>query len=112
MTLLFSIYLGTAINISFYSSVINIFKNSQGFNPLFALSVPFFLIFAINFILNFFNWRFLLKPIFIFLAVTSTAVAYNMVKYGVVFDTSMVQNIFETNIAEASSYLNPSLIFW
>lgn len=106
ITFLLSLYLGTVVNLSLYSKLAAIFFTMENVNPLFIISIPFLLTFTLNFAISFINWKFILKPIFILLIITSSIVSYTMVKYGVVFDRDMFQNIFETNIAEAHAYVN------
>ena len=106
ITFLLSLYLGTVVNLSFYSKLVTIFGVMESVNPLFIISIPFFMVFTLNFVLSLLNWRFIIKPVFILLVVSSSIVSYAMVKYGVVFDRDMIQNIFETNTAEAHAYIN------
>lgn len=82
------------------------------FKPGFALSLPFFLIAALNFVFIPFSIRYLVKPFFAFLFVTSSIVSYTMMKYRVLFDQNMIQNIFETNQSEAYAYLNLPIVLW
>lgn len=52
------------------------------------------------------------KPIFIFLVLTSSLASYAQLKYQVIFDYSMIENIIETNTAEISSYISLSSSFY
>lgn len=106
ITLILSLYLGTVVNLSFYSKLVTIFSSMENVNSAFIVSIPFFIVFTLNFALSLLNWRFILKPIFIILVTTSSIVSYAMVKYSVVFDKDMMQNIFETNVAEAYAYIS------
>ncbi len=78
----------------------------------FVISLPFFLIAVLNFIFTPFSFRFILKPFFVFLFLSSSLVTYTTMKYGLVFDQSMIQNIVETNFSEASSYFNLHIFLW
>lgn len=110
ITFLTSLYLGTVLNFSFYEQLATIFEGMDTVHPLFIISIPFFIVFTLNFALNLLNWRFVIKPIIIALLMSSAAVSYAMIKYSVVFDRDMIQNIFETNVAEAHAYINISSI--
>jgi lipid A ethanolaminephosphotransferase len=70
------------------------------------------LIAALNAVFLPFTFRYLLKPFFILLIMTASLVSYAMLKYGIIFDVGMVQNILETNSGEATSYLNASVVLW
>lgn len=110
VTFLTSLYLGTVLNFSFYAQLAAIFKEMAAVHPAFIISIPFFVVFTLNLALNLLNWRYLIKPVIILLLMSSAAVSYAMIKYSVVFDRDMIQNIFETNVAEAHAYINASSI--
>lgn len=78
----------------------------------FAISIPILLVAALNFVFMPFSVRYLVKPFFAFLFVTGSIVSYTMMKYRVLFDRDMIQNIFETNQSEAYSYINLPIIGW
>lgn len=59
-----------------------------------------------------FSFRPILKPFFALLLVVTALASYAQYKYQVIFDRSMIENIFETNSAEAGSYLNIYVIAW
>ncbi len=46
------------------------------------------------------------------LLMTCAATNFMMLKYGVYIDKNMIQNVFETNVREASDLITPSLLFW
>lgn len=96
VTFLTSLYLGTVLNFSFYAQLAAIFKEMATVHPAFIISIPFFVVFTLNLALNLLNWRYLIKPVIILLLMSSAAVSYAMIKYSVVFDRDMIQNIFET----------------
>ena len=76
------------------------------------ISVPFVLVAALNFVFIPFSVRYLLKPFFALLFITGSIVSYASLKYKVVFDQSMIENIIETTPQEAYSYLNVPLLLW
>ncbi len=78
----------------------------------FVISIPFVLVAALNVVFMPFSVRFLLKPFFALLFITGSLVSYSTLKYKVMFDQTMIQNIIETNPQEAHSYLNGSIIIW
>jgi len=52
----------------------------------------------------------LLKPVIYLLTMGNALALYFMVSYGVVLDRSMMGNLFNTDLAEASALLHPSLL--
>ena len=57
-----------------------------------------------------FSWRYVLKPVFVVLLLTCATATYAAWHYGIIFDSTMITNIVETNPAEATSYLSLSSI--
>ncbi|MDH1508079.1 phosphoethanolamine transferase domain-containing protein, partial [Aeromonas caviae] len=78
----------------------------------FAISLPILLVAALNFVFVPFSIRYLVKPFFALLIALSAIVSYTMMKYRVLFDQNMIQNIFETNQNEALAYLSLPIIGW
>ncbi|QKF60429.1 phosphoethanolamine transferase [Campylobacter curvus] len=77
----------------------------------------FFTLPIIYFILTNFIYSILLMPyVWKFIAVLTVLIsslsAYFMGAYGVILDSEMIRNVFETNPAEAASYLNFNLVLW
>lgn len=99
-----SLYFGFILNIPVVTKLIQL--ASEHGNPTFAyfspllLSATFFLIFSV------FNIPYFRKSFFIFLTITSAMASYATYKYGVMFDYSMMENVFETNSGEMFSYVN------
>lgn len=57
-------------------------------------------------------WPYLFKVILVPLLLTSALAFYASIKYNIMFDYTMMENIFETNSGEIYSYLNLSAIVW
>lgn len=90
----------------------NILHSLEHFKIGFAISIPVVLVAALNFVLMPFSIRYFVKPFFAFLFIIGSIASYAMLKYRVIFDRDMVQNVLETNGSEVSSYLNISVILW
>ncbi|PKQ75083.1 MCR-3-related phosphoethanolamine--lipid A transferase [Aeromonas sobria] len=84
----------------------------EDFKIGFAVSLPILLVAALNFVFVPFSFRYLVKPFFALLLVLSAIVSYTMMKYRVLFDQNMIQNIFETNQSEAYTYFNLPIFGW
>lgn len=90
----------------------HILSKLEHVKPGFALSIPIVLVAALNLVFIPFSLRYLFKPCFAFLFIAGAIVSVAMLKYRVLFDQEMIQNIFETNQNEAGAYLSPTMISW
>lgn len=101
-------YVTLVLNAPFILKTSSAILALREFNIFFLLSVPIFLL-ALSLIIQcFFSFRWITKPILILLVLISSLVFYSTVTYGIVFDYGMIQNTFETDRAEALSYVNVS----
>ncbi|BDH46223.1 phosphoethanolamine transferase [Salmonella enterica subsp. enterica serovar Choleraesuis] len=78
----------------------------------FLLSIPVVLFSALTFVFMPLSFRVVLKPVFCSLLLVTAVTSYAQYKYQVIFDRSMIENILETNTAEANSYSNLSVALW
>ncbi|WP_338454367.1 phosphoethanolamine--lipid A transferase [Aeromonas veronii] len=108
LVLFFVLVLNWPIFLHFYTVLSALTHVKAGF----AISIPLVLIAALNAVFIPFTFRFVLKPFFTVLILTGSIVSYAMLKYGVIFDAGMIQNIVETNSGEAGAYLNGSVALW
>lgn len=112
LTLLLSLYFTFVVNFPILLHFYRILNALPAYNLGFALTIPLVLFVALNFVFTPFSFRPLLKPFFIVILPISALVSYAMLKYQVVFDRGMIENIVETQQSEASSYLNLSVVLW
>lgn len=112
MPLILAVFFVFACNFVLLGHVWEALAKINGTTSSFALTIPVCLIAAFNFIIILVSARRILKPLFVFLILLSSVLTYAMKTYGIVFDKNMIVNIVETNVSEASSYLNWSLIGW
>ena len=108
LVLFFALVLNWPIFLHFYTVLSGLSHVKAGF----AISIPLVLVAALNAVFIPFTFRFLLKPFFTVLILSGSIVSYAMLKYGVIFDAGMMQNIVETNSGEAGAYLNGSVALW
>lgn len=108
LAIVFAFLLNWPVLLHFYDILTHLKHVKIGF----IISIPLVLVAALNFVFMPFSIRFLLKPFFALLLVTGSMVSYSTLKYKVMFDQTMIQNILETNPQEAHSYLNGSIISW
>ncbi|MCF1428192.1 MAG: phosphoethanolamine--lipid A transferase [Shewanella sp.] len=105
-TFLLALYYVAIFNIPFFDIVANGLAGQDQFNWGFVISIPIFLLCALSVLFSLFSVKYLVKPFFIVLTLLSSSVFWAQWQYGVVFDVNMMQNIFQTNQAEAATYLN------
>ncbi|WP_367317417.1 phosphoethanolamine--lipid A transferase [Vibrio coralliilyticus] len=111
-TALLALYFAVVVNLPFYKELHTIYNHTETVNLGFLLSIPLFLWASLNFLFSLFSWPYLTKPFFIVLLVCSSIVSYAGYNYGVLFDLSMMANLFETNQSEALSYLSVYSVGW
>lgn len=104
----FTLVLNLPVLIHFWK----ILNHLEHFRWGFALSIPLVLFAALTFLFMPLSFRLLLKPVFVVLLLITALASYAQYKYQVIFDRSMIENIFETQSAEASSYLNLTVVLW
>lgn len=61
---------------------------------------------TLTLILSLFNWRWLLKPVLTVFFFSAASGAYFMMSYGIVIDSSMITNVFQTDTKEALDLMN------
>ncbi len=101
----------------YYSCVLNfpllarIFSLSDAVSDAwFPYTAPLLLLCAFVIIFSVFAWPYFFKPFMIFLTLTSAIALYAEVSFRTLFDSGMMENVFETNTSEAASYLSVSLL--
>ncbi len=77
---------------------------------LFYLSFGVFLLACFSLLLTLVSFKYTLKPVLTLLLPCSAAATYFMASYGISIDTVMVQNIFETNPAEAGALISARML--
>lgn len=79
---------------------------------IFAATVPMVLFSAFLFIFSIAAVPWLRKPLFIILLIISATANYFIYSFGTVIDSNMIQNVFETDVQEASALLSPHYLLW
>uniref|UniRef100_UPI003F9C44D7 phosphoethanolamine transferase n=2 Tax=unclassified Pseudoduganella TaxID=2637179 RepID=UPI003F9C44D7 len=120
-----SVFLVLLCNFSFWKTFVAATGGAKIGNLPLYLGASLVLVLVFNLILTLVNFRLLIKPVLIFLFLVTSSASYFMSKYGVVIDASMVQNVVETDVREATELLSwnmvetvlllgvlPSIIVW
>lgn len=79
---------------------------------LYAATLPVVLFCAFLLIFNVVALPWLRKPLFMVLIISSAAANYFMFSFGTVIDTNMIQNVFETDLQEATSLFTVKYLLW
>jgi len=112
LTLLLSLYFTFVVNLPILLHFYRILAALPAFSIGFAMTIPLVLFLALNVVFTPLSFRAVLKPFFIIVLPVSALASYAMLKYQVVFDRGMIENIVETQQSEAGSYLNLSIVLW
>jgi len=106
LTLAVAVFLATAGNIKFWTTLT---AATGGFSlahlPLLCGAMLTIVLFF-NACLTLASFRFLAKPVFIVLVITASTASYFIAAYGIAIDRAMVQNVFETDVREATELLS------
>lgn len=104
LIVLCAVYFGTVMNYPVLSAIFNL--SSDVSNPLFAASAPLLLTCAFILIFSLVAWPYIFKPFMAFVLLTSAAALYAEVNFHTLFDSTMMESVFETNSSEMSFYMN------
>ena len=106
LTLAVAIFLATAGNIKFWTTFTEAAGGlSLAHLPLLAGAMLIIVLFF-NACLTLASFRFVAKPVFILLLVTASTASYFIAAYGIVIDRAMIQNVFETDVREATELVS------
>ena len=114
LILLVSLFITTAYNQVLFTKLterLDLFTLQGGGYALTLFSIIFLILVLIQLV---FGLRFLLKPVIIFLLLSSATLSYFSQQLGVIFDVDMMRNVVETikdnNQQEATELISPPLI--
>lgn len=94
-------------NIAFWRTISQINDKGNGLSWSLIISTPIIITFLLNAIfLILFSYRYIFKVALSFMFITCALCTYVAWSYGVIFNYDMMVNIYETNVAEASSYFS------
>ena len=105
-TLLASSFLVLACNASFWRTFIDATGGPTLAHVPLYLSTFLILSLVLNALLSLVTFRPLFKPVLVALFLGTSVAVYFMQRYGVVIDSGMIQNVFETDPREAFELLN------
>ncbi|MDD9173494.1 phosphoethanolamine--lipid A transferase [Aliivibrio sp. S2TY2] len=106
LIILVSLYFSLIINWPINYEIYELSHNQE----VFLFLTPIILTCAFIVVFSIFALPYLFKGISIFLFILSSMMFYAAFQYNIMFDYSMIENIFETNLNEVSSYISPMSI--
>jgi lipid A ethanolaminephosphotransferase len=109
-TLMASVFFVLACNLRFWKTFVDATGGLLPRNIPLYLATFLILVLVLNTLLTLFAFRPVLKPVLVFLFVATSFAAYFMNHYGVAIDAAMLQNVFETDLREATELLNWNLL--
>jgi len=110
--LIVSLFFIVFLNFSFWTEVSQILNPSSIINLLMLASVFIFILLVINLVLNILCFKFSYKYIYPLVFIGSALSLYFIKEYHIVIDRDMIQNLVETNPAEAKDFINFSIILY
>jgi lipid A ethanolaminephosphotransferase len=99
-------------NFPFWKELYKIVHPSQISDYAFMLSVFVLLVLLINFLLNLVTGKYTYKLIYSIVFLGASSALYFINQYNILIDSDMVQNVFETNGAEAFDFVNTTLFMY
>ncbi|MFS1702078.1 phosphoethanolamine transferase [Alteromonas sp. AMM-1] len=107
-----SVFFTVVVNFPFLKAVYLASSPSTIGDWLFLLSVPVLLCSLLLIFFTLSGALFFTKTVLAIHIIVSSLLLYGTLVYGTLFDTSMIQNVVETDSGEALSYLNMSLVIF
>ena len=110
--LLLAIWLGVFLNIAFFEKIRMLTPYNGVKAGLFVVASIIIVVAAYNFIFQFFNWKWTAKPLAIALVFIGGFSAYAVNTLGVLITSDQIQNLVQTDIAEARDTWSWHLLTW
>lgn len=104
-----SLYYALILN---FPVIAKIYQVSTSSSLIFPYISPLLLTFVFMIVFSFLAVPYLFKPLFIVLTLSSALAFYATLKYSVMFDYGMMENLLATNAGEAGSYINFSSVLY
>ncbi|MBP9786810.1 MAG: DUF1705 domain-containing protein, partial [Acinetobacter sp.] len=110
--LLLAIWLGIFLNIAFYEKIQSLTPYTGLKAGLFVAASVIVVVAAYYFIFQFLNWKWTAKPIAIAFVFIGGFASYAVNTLGVLITSDQVQNLMQTDIAEARDTWSWHLVLW
>ena len=112
IVLAFSVFALAVFNSHYWQYMAAHAPFGEGHNWLLWLTMPFFLLACLNFLIQLTFWPYVHKVWIPLLLVLGAGASYAVMTQNIYFNADMIQNIIQTNPGEAKSWLAPRFIGW
>lgn len=112
VVLVFSIYALIVFNLHFWQFLGTHAPITENHNWLLWVTMPFFMLAAMSFCIQLLFWPWLHKVMVPLLLLVGAGTSYAVMTQNIYFNTDMIQNIMQTNRAEASAWITPGFLGW
>ncbi len=112
IVLLFCTYLLVVLNLAFWQDFKGIVIAMPQTDWWLLLTMPFFLLACLNFIMQWLFWPYLHKVVLPLILVAAAAIAYSMMFLGVYFNADMLLNTLQTHPGEARALITGKWLLW
>lgn len=106
-----AIYLASVGNFAFWNKFTGVVAGSLLERVGFTVAFYLLIILLTVFLLQIFRFKYLTKPVLIFVLIASAFASYFMNNYGIMIDTSMIHNVLETDSSESGDLLTMGMLF-
>ena len=110
--LLLAIWLCIFLNIGFYQKIQSLTPYTGIKAHLFVAATAMVLVAAYNLIFQLFNWKWTVKPLAIALVFIGGFASYSVNSLGVLITSDQIQNLMQTDMAEARDTWSWHLVLW
>ena len=109
---LFCLYAVMVLNLGFWQKTWDVTLINNKRDWLLVLTMPLFLIAFINFVMQLLFWPKIHRLILPFLILAGSGASYATMTQQIYFNSDMIQNLLQSNPAEASAWLSVKFILW
>lgn len=107
-----AVFFAAVLNVPFWRLLYRVVEPSRASEWLFIAAV-FIAVLLLSYLISFaLAVRLLFKPLMSVLLPLTAAASYFMLEYGVVIDAGMIQNVFETDAAEAGDLISGQMLMY
>ena len=106
-----AIYLASVGNFAFWNKFTDVVAGSLLERVGFTVAFYLLIILLTVFLLQIFRFKYLTKPVLIFVLIASAFASYFMNNYGIMIDTTMIHNVLETDSSETGDLLTMGMLF-
>ncbi|MCA7000611.1 phosphoethanolamine transferase EptA [Dickeya solani] len=110
--LVFAAFITLIQNIAYYRQVSHLVAINTWRDGLFLATMPVVIFAVLNILFALLVISWLRQGVVALLLVGGAAVQYFMINYGIIIDRTMMQNVFETNMAESMALVTPQYLLW